>query len=173
MFSLIVCAGNCAKNRCDGADSCLEIGPRIPAIAVFPAKFPVCRESARRRARSPLRRLPALKLLSSLCKQTLFLPNFLARLEMELLMLVPESTQNSVVHYIDHIGLSLWFHPDIYRGSYSGSPADSLGVRVAPVTRRPAGGAGLGLGYRDRRDDPALGDDRQVFGPLLLGAEVK
>jgi len=58
MFSLIVCAGNCAKNRCGGADSCLEIGPRIPAISVFPAKFPVCREFGWRQVRSPLRRQP-------------------------------------------------------------------------------------------------------------------
>ena len=34
-------------------------------------------------------------------------------------------------------------------------------------------GAGLRLGNRDRRDDAALGDDRQVFVALLLGAEVK
>jgi hypothetical protein len=56
----------------------------------FPEKFPVCREFGRRRVRSTLRRQPALKLLSWLCKQLDSRQTFWARLEMELLKLGPE-----------------------------------------------------------------------------------
>ena len=52
---------------------------------------------------------------------------------------------------------------------------EDVAVAVLPRAGVDRGdvGAGLRLGYRDRRDDAALGDDRQVFGALLLGAEVK
>ena len=46
----------------------------------------------------------------------------------------------------------------------------AVAVLSRPRVDRGDVGAGLWLGYRDRRDDAALGDDRQVFGALLFGA---
>jgi hypothetical protein len=62
-----------------------------PKNAIFPVKFPVSREIRWRRVRSALRRQPDLKLLSLLCKQLPSRQVFWTRLEMELLMLDPES----------------------------------------------------------------------------------
>jgi len=59
IFSLIICLGNCARNRCSTAVSCVEPGAQGPRIAKFPVKFPVSREFAWRRVRSALRRQPA------------------------------------------------------------------------------------------------------------------
>jgi hypothetical protein len=58
IFSLLICTGNCAKNRCGTAVSCSKIVSGSPEIAVFPVKFPVSREFAWRRVRSALRRQP-------------------------------------------------------------------------------------------------------------------
>jgi hypothetical protein len=59
IVSLLICVGNCAKNRCGTVAYCHEIGRASPKIARFPVKFPVTREFAWRRVRSPLRRQPA------------------------------------------------------------------------------------------------------------------
>src|ERR1700694_4761145 len=59
IFSLLICVGNCAKSRCGTAVSCYEIVSWGLEIAEFPVKFPVSREFAWRRVRSPLRRQPA------------------------------------------------------------------------------------------------------------------
>jgi hypothetical protein len=79
---------------------------RAAKIASFPVKFPVSRESPRRQVRSALRHQPALKLLSSLCKQRYSRQAFWACLEMGASRSRIEL--NGVVHPIDHIGLSPW-----------------------------------------------------------------
>jgi hypothetical protein len=42
--SLIVCSGNLLKGRCRTVVSCLRTVALRPEIAIFPVKFPVCRE---------------------------------------------------------------------------------------------------------------------------------
>jgi hypothetical protein len=91
IFSLLIFIGNSRRSSCSTAGSCYEADAWTSEIAKFPVKFPVSREFIRRRVRSALRRQPALKLLSSLCKQLDSRQIFGERLEMELLMLGPES----------------------------------------------------------------------------------
>jgi hypothetical protein len=88
--SLLVRAGNWAKRLRITAFSSSWSGLRAGKIVNYPVKFPVCREFAWRWVRSRLRRQPALKLLSWLCKQLDSRQTFWARLEMELLKLGPE-----------------------------------------------------------------------------------
>src|SRR2546430_3574616 len=58
IFSLIIRLGNCARNRCSTAVSCIKLGSEGARIAKFPVKFPVSWESGWRRVRSALRRQP-------------------------------------------------------------------------------------------------------------------
>jgi hypothetical protein len=58
IFSLLMRAGKRSRSGCSTAVSCYEIGPGSPKIAKFPVKFPVSREFAWRRVRSPLCRQP-------------------------------------------------------------------------------------------------------------------
>jgi hypothetical protein len=58
IFSLLICVGNFSKSRCGTSISCSRVTSRGPKTAIFPVKFPVSREFARRRVRSALRRQP-------------------------------------------------------------------------------------------------------------------
>ena len=49
IFSLIIRLGNCARNRCSTAVSCIKLGSEGARIAKFPVKFPVSWESGWRR----------------------------------------------------------------------------------------------------------------------------
>jgi len=45
ILSLIIRLGNCARNRCSTAVSCIKLGSEGARIAKFPVKFPVSWES--------------------------------------------------------------------------------------------------------------------------------
>ena len=84
--------------------------------------------------------------------------------------LMPSAPGPSLVRAITH---------DVVGGDAVAAPllaaVEDVAVAVLPGAGVDRGdvGARLRLGNRDRRDDAALGDDRQVFLPLLLGAEMK
>jgi hypothetical protein len=60
IFSLLICVGNCTRSYCSTAGFCYGIEPLSVKIAKFPVKVPVRREFGWRRARSALRRQPAI-----------------------------------------------------------------------------------------------------------------
>ena len=58
-FPLLTCLGNLLKSPCGTAVSCSVTSVCLPKFVIFPVKFPVCREFARRQVRSALRHQPA------------------------------------------------------------------------------------------------------------------
>jgi hypothetical protein len=58
IFSLLISVGNYSNNHCGTAVSAFEIVGLGRKSAIFPVKFPVCREFAWRLARTALRRQP-------------------------------------------------------------------------------------------------------------------